>query len=250
MGVKGNRSKLVRGAALTTCLGVLGMCPPAFASPFHIPDADAATEWEVKVSADYERVGGETVRDAPVLDITAPLRPGLETSITFGWGRFEEDGSADDGFLDFEWAVKAELTRQERGALASVTIEPALIAPTGTHGLSEHVWAAELPVIVSKTFGPLELRGLTSYAHPFSDTDEDEIGLGLLASISLAEGFSVGVEAGRDASVDDFDEAEVSFGVGAKWEFTGGYELQARVGRVREDAEDGTEVAIFLERAF
>jgi hypothetical protein len=66
----------------------------------------------------------------------------------------------------------------------------------------------------------------------------------------LAENFSMGVEAGRDAPVEDFGESEVSYGVGAKWEFAPGYELQARVGRVHEHGEDGTEVAVFLERAF
>jgi hypothetical protein len=243
-------SKIVCAQALAALLSALFASPPAIASPFHIPDADAATEWELKVFAEFESIADEDIREAPVFDITAPLRQGLETSVTFGWGHEEEGSETADGFLDFEMAVKAELSRQAHGAWASVAIEPALFAPTGTHGLSAHAWAAELPVIVSREYGALELRGLASYAHVFAEDEEDEVELGLLASVSLAETFSVGVEAGRDISIEDVDEAEVSFDVGAKWEFTPGYELQARVGQVHEDGEDGNEVAIFLERAF
>lgn len=236
-------------AALTACFGAITATPSA-ASPFHIPDADAASEWELKVFGEYETLAGETLRQAPVIDLTAPIRPGLETSVTFGWARLETDETSADGFLDFEWAVKAELARQASGAWASIAIEPAIFAPTGTNGLSAHAWAAEFPVIVSKEFGAIEIRGLASYAHVFADGEDDEIELALLASVSLADTFSVGVEAGREAAFEDFSEAEMFYDIGAKWEFTPGYELQARVGHLHEGADDGREFAIFLERAF
>jgi hypothetical protein len=223
---------------------------PAAASPYHIPDADAAETWELKVSAEFESADGEDVRDAPVFDVTAPIRPGLETSLTFGWGVVEEAGIAENGFLDFEWAMKAEVLHQANGAWASVTIEPAIIAPTGTGGLSAHEWSFELPLIVSREFGALEVRGLAEYSHGFSDNADDEMGLGLLASYSLSDTLSVGVEIGRESTVEDFDATGESAGVGFKWEFARGYELQARVGRTREDGVWGDETSIFLERAF
>jgi hypothetical protein len=239
---------VARCAAFAVCTLTISL--PAFASPFHIPDPDAADVWELKVSAEFETFSDEQVRESPVFDITAPVRPGLETSVTFGWAEVDEDGAVTDGFLDFEWAAKAELARQSRGAWASIAIEPALFAPTGTNGLSAHAWAAEFPIIVSHEFGAVELRGLASYAHLFADDEEDELELGVLASLTLTDTFSVGVEAGRNSAIEAFDEAETSYGVGAKWEFAPDYELQARIGAVREDGETGSEAAIFLERAF
>jgi hypothetical protein len=125
-----------------------------------------------------------------------------------------------------------------------------LTAPTGTGGLSGDAWAVELPVIASRDFGAVELRGFASYTHVFANDAESELGFGVLASVSLAETFSIGVEMGRGATTEDFDAGEVWHGVGAQWEFAPGYELQARVGRVREGGEDGSEAAIFLQRAF
>jgi hypothetical protein len=232
--------------------GVL-MTATAHASPFKITGMDAASEFEVKLEGEATVSESETEIEAPVLDVTFPIRPGLETSVTFGRGSLKEGPDpAREGWLDTEWAVKWEVVPfREDGAGVAVTTEPALIAPTGSAGLSDGRWRVEVPVIVGKDIGPIGLRGLVGYAHAFGGGGETQFGV--LATYRLSDKVKVGAEIVGAMPDLNTREYETLFDVGAVWEFMPGVELQGRIGRTIREApgdEPATNFALFIEKAF
>jgi hypothetical protein len=240
-------------AALLLLCGCLA-AGPAAASPFKITGLDAASNWEIKIIAETEDTASEHEVEAPVLDITAPIRPGLETSVTFGrgWAK-SKGGPLRQGFLDTEWAVKWEVVRmQEDASNLAVTTEPALFLPTGSRAVADHRWGVEVPLIFGKDYGPVGLRALVGYAHPFGG-GHDEALMGGLVTYRLTEVFKVGAELSGSMPTVARHDYETAFDVGAIWEFAPGIEIQGRIGRTLRRApgdEPATNFAIYLEKAF
>lgn len=224
----------------------------AQASPYRIPGLDAADHWEIKTIATDTVEGNERVLDAPLFDITAPLAPGLETSVTLGRGRLHaEDEAVHSGAIDTELAVKWEIVPIGVDGTIGVTVEPELIAPTGSAGLSEGTWSAEVPLVIGWNHGPLHLQGLVGYAHGL-ESDDDEISLGGLIEYQVRPELSLGLEAVNSAPSTAPDRRWRSMvDVGFKYELTSAVELQGRLGRSARTAGDPrvTEGAIYVEIA-
>ena len=222
------------------------------ASPYRITGLDAADHWEIKTIAKDTAEGDERVLEAPLFDITAPLAPGLETSVTFGTGRLHVEGeSVRTGVIDTEVAVKWEMAPIGADGTIGVTIEPALIAPTGSAGLSDDMWSAEVPLVIGWNHGPLRLRGLVGYGHSL-ESDDDEISLGGLLEYKVRPELSLGIEAVNTAPSNDIDHRwKTMVDVGFKYELTPAVELQGRLGRSAHTAGDPqvTEGAIYVEIA-
>lgn len=223
----------------------------AQASPYRITGLDAADHWEIKTIATDTDEGDERVREA-LIDLTAPLAPGLETSVTFGRGRLHAEGeSSRSGTLDTELAVKWEMVPLRADGAIGVTVEPALIAPTGAAGLSDDTWSAEVPLVIGWNRGPLRLRGLVGYGRSL-ENDDDEISLGALVEYKVLSKLSLGLEAVNTLPSDDPKrqwKSMVDFGF--KYELSSTVELQGRVGRSARTAGDPqvTQAAIYLEIA-
>jgi hypothetical protein len=240
--------------ASRTVVGIYGclILGAAQASPYHITGLDAADHWEIKTIAKASAEGDERVLEAPLIDITAPLAPGLETSVTFGRGRLHVDGeSTRTGAVDTELAVKWEVVPLGADGSIGVTVEPALIAPTGSAGLSDDTWWAEVPLVIGWNHGPLRLRGLVGYGRSL-ENDEDEISLGGLVEYKVGPELSLGLEAVSTAPSHDPDHSWKSMvDVGFKYELTPAVELQGRLGRSAHTAGDPreTEGAVYVEIA-
>lgn len=223
----------------------------AQASPYHITGLDAADHWEIKTIAKGSEKGDESVLEAPLIDITAPLAPGLETSVTFGRGRLHTDGeAARSGAVDTEWAVKWEMVPIGDDGTIGLTIEPALIAPTGSRYLTDGSWSAELPLVIGWNHGPLRLRGLVGYGRSL-EVDDDEISVGGLVECKVLPTLSLGLEAVNTAPSDDLNHRKTIVDVGFKYELTPAVELQGRLGRSAHTAGDPqvTEGAVYVEIA-
>lgn len=241
--------------ALAAGFGAMAVAGGAQASPFEVPDLDAADAWELKVEGSMSKSDSERFVEAPVLDITAPIRPGLETSVTFGRGSLKVDGEGTKtGALDTEWAVKWEITSAaDADKRISFTTEPAVIAPTGAHGLSDDTWRVEVPLIAGRDFGPVGLRAMVGYGQSLEGSPDVEIPFGVLATYAVREGLEFGVELAGDTPAAEMGRYEAIVDVGFKWEFAKGLELQGRLGRTirsRPGDEPATEVAFFIEKAF
>jgi hypothetical protein len=235
-------------ASVCSCL----VLAAAQASPYRITGLDAADHWEIKMIAKDTVEGDERVREAPLIDLTAPLAPGLETSVTFGRGRLHVEGeSARSGAVDTELAVKWEMVPMGADGTIGVTVEPALIAPTGSAGLSDDIWSAEVPLVIGWNRGSLRLRGLVGYGRSLED-DDDEISVGGLVEYKVLSELSLGLEVMNTMPSDDPDQRWKSMvDVGFKYELSSTVELQGRLSRSARTAGDPrvTQIAIYLEIA-
>ena len=235
---------LERLAAAAFC-SVLSVA--AGASPFQMPDMHAATSYEIKLQTQYTQArDGKTVEAA--LDITAPLRPGLETSLTFGRGRVSGEAW---GNLDTELAVKWEaIPIGEEDGHVGITIEPAVVLPTGDRGLGagEHLLA--VPVVAGANFGKFGLRGLLGYQHAFK-SDRNAAQFGALITYEVSDRFSVGLEYAGESSMTRPHRYESSVDAGFKFALTPKVELQGRVGHALHGSGNAgaTQTAVFLELA-
>lgn len=248
--VASRRMAFASGSALASVLSCLAL-GAAHASPYRITGLDAADHWEVKTIAKDTVEGDERVIEAPLIDFTAPLAPGLETSVTFGTGQLHADGESHSGAVDTELALKWEMVPIGADGTLGVTVEPALIVPTGSAGLSDEAWFAELPLVIGWNHGLLRLRGLVGYGHSL-ENDEDEISLGGLVEYQALPGLSLGLEVVNTAPSDDPERRWKSMvDVGFKYELSPTVELQGRLGRSARSAGDPrqTQGAIYVEVA-
>jgi hypothetical protein len=229
--------------------------PPALASPYETPDLDAASTWEVKVLGEWETSRDERTVAGPILDLTAPIRPGLEASVTFGraWIR-PAGGPALSGVTDTEVAVKWELARPaEDGPGVYVTTEPAIFIPTGSRGLSNDEWRIEIPLIVGREFGPWRLRGMVGYGSNLQGPADAELMLAGVAAFQVNDRFELGVEVASDAPARLVGDYETMVDIGFKWEVVEDIEVQGRLGRTVHQAPGeapATSMALFVEKAF
>lgn len=67
---------------------ITAVSTPVLGAPFRTPDLDAASTWEIKPSYQWASNGFDSETGFE-MDITVPIRPGLETSVTFGSGTFK-----------------------------------------------------------------------------------------------------------------------------------------------------------------
>ncbi len=246
--------RLLTGPTLAAGL-LAAFAGAAKASPYEIPDLDAASGWEVKIQAESKQSRDERSVEGPILDLTAPIRPGLETSLTFGraWAR-TPGGPTYTGVTDTEVAVKWELARQgEHGSGVYVTTEPSVFVPTGSKGLTEDHWRIEVPLIVGRTFGPWAVRGMVAYGRNLDGPADGEVSVAGLVTYDLSEHFQLGAELATEAPSDLIGDYGATANFGFSWEALEGLEVQGRIGRTVREAPGSapaTTIALYVEKAF
>lgn len=230
----------------------LGMSGAAQASPYRVTGLGAADTWELKLVSKYDHDDTETkVKGA--FDITAPLAPGLETSVTFGRGWLREPGMRTrTGWIDTEIAVKWEILPLGEDGGFGITTEPALFVPTGTRGIADHEWQVEVPLVVGYKKGPAEVRGLVGYARSL-DSGSDEISYGAVGEYDVNDRLSFGAELSGGTSPDRFmREYEVEADIGFKFALAEAIELQGRIGQSLRNDDHMREhhAALYVEIGF
>ncbi len=224
---------------------------PVLAAPFRTPDLDAARAWEIKPSYQWASNGFEH-ETGYEMDITAPIRPGLETSITFGSGTFKTSGAkAISGAVDSQWAIKWEIRPSGEGDGFGISTEPVLIIPTGSASFSDEQWALEVPLVFGWNRGRYSYLAMISYGQGFEDGG-GEIGANGVVMWAATDTLKLGVELATAAPSDRPGAYDSELNLGFKWEFVEGVGLKARIGRSLRREEGGHETggAIYLEKAF
>ena len=223
------------------------MSGPAGASPSKIPGISAATGYEIKLQAQYTKSLEGKRLEGPALDITAPLRPGLEGSVTVGLGRVS---GKPWGVLDTELGFKWELlTIGEEDGHIGITTAPSITLPTGSRGLGADDYQLGVPVIVGANWGRLGLRGLVGVRRELR-ANANTLQFGALAKVEVTKRLSVGVEI-ADESTLRFRDHKASAGLGFTYGLMRAVELQARVGHTLPGSgrSGASEVAVFFEFA-
>ncbi|HEU4959363.1 MAG TPA: transporter [Sphingomonas sp.] len=239
------------GTALATA-ALVALPGAANASPYKITGLDAATSLELKLFTKLKSNHWGSELEGPGFDLTIPVAGGLEASATFGPGRLHETGGRTRwGMIDSEFAMKWEIVSMPDDGGIGLTTEPAVIAPTGTHGLGDDEWRFEAPLVIGWASGRVEVRGEAGYERGLK-SHEDEVSFGVVTEYDLSDSFSIGAEVTGSTPSLAFRSYEAAADIGFKWEFARSVELQGRLGRSlrRDDRRPQTEAALYVEIAF
>ena len=215
------------GAALCT----LAFAPSAHADspPYLTTDTAPADKIEATPFLDTSATNGGYGLTYAV-DTAIPLATGWEMTlvprvVTIGDGR-----GAATGLGDTEIAVKY-LAWSDKAAQLSIAFEPNIVLPTGGRRFGNDLVEAELPILVSKAWGPWSLSGEFGYERDGAEPRNDHAPLSLLLERAVAGRFSLGAEIGDDVPLRSGRRASREANLGGGWTIRDGLQLQVMVGR-------------------
>jgi hypothetical protein len=163
-------------------------------------------------------------------DLAIPITARLEMTIVprFAWLSGPEGRRL--GLGDTEVALKY-LVLSETGNRPAVAFEPNVTFPTGGRLRGEGRVAVELPVLVSKTFGPWRLSGEAAYEREGSTARDDHASVSMLVEREVREGLSLGVEFAKDLPMRKLGSGSTDLNVGESWALRDGLQLNSMFGR-------------------
>ena len=163
-------------------------------------------------------------------DLAVPLGERWDLTLV---PRFAESRHGDRraaGFGDTEVALKY-LVQAETDSRPAIAFEPNLTFPTGGKRLGEGRIAMELPVLVSKNFGPWKLSGQIGFERVGFEAGDDHAPLSLLLERTWGERLTLGVEVANDLPMRRPGHGSSEVNVGASWVIRDGLVLQTAFGR-------------------
>jgi hypothetical protein len=234
------RAKLVLAWAWAAALsGALTAAAPARADapPYVTTDTDIPDRPEF---LSFLRLAGHDGRQFNVLgfELALPFAERWELSVAPRFVQARGPHRNRAGFGDTEVAVKY-LLQAETDTRPAISLEPNLTFPTGGEHLGEGRVAVELPVLVSKTFGPWRVSGRIGFEQVGSNPADDHAPVSLLIERTVGEHLSLGAELANDLPMRRPGRGSTETNFGAGWTLRDGLRLQAVIGRRlrSEDAE-------------
>jgi hypothetical protein len=216
-------------AAAIACGAITAAPARAEAPPYVTTDTGIADKLElatfVSVAA-HDGVGFSTLG----FDLAVPLAPAWELTLVPRFAETRHDDQRTFGFGDTEVAVKFRAL-SETDDRPAVAFEPNLTFPTGGRRLGEGRMAIELPVLVSKGFGPWRVSGQVGFEQVGFKTPEDHAPVSLLVERTMTEHLTLGAELADDLPMRRASQGETEINFGAAWTFRDGLMLQSAFGR-------------------
>jgi hypothetical protein len=222
------RQRLAFAAAIAC--GVVAAAPArAEAPPYVTTDTDIADKLEL---ATFVRVAAHDSAHFSTLgfDLALPLAPAWELTLVPRFAEARHGEQRASGFGDTEMAVKY-LALSETERRPAVAFEPNVTFPTGGRRLGESRVAIELPVLVSKGFGPWRVSGQVGFERVGFKTPEDHAPVSLLIERTMTEHLTLGAELANDLPMRRPSQGETEVNFGAAWTFHDGLKLQSAFGR-------------------
>ena len=217
--------------ALSAALSALASAPSAHADspPYLTTDTEPADKIEATPFLDTSAMSGGYVLTYAV-DTAIPLATGWEMTVvprvvTIGDGR-----GAVTGIGDTEIAVKY-LAWSDKDAQLTIAFEPNVVLPTGGRRFGDDLVEAELPILVSKAWGPWSLSVEFGYERDGAASRNDHAPLSLLLERAVAGRFSVGAEIADDIPFRSGRGASREANLGGGWTIRDSLQLQLMVGR-------------------
>ncbi|HEX3366723.1 transporter [Phenylobacterium sp.] len=216
-------------AAAFAC-GMIAAAPArAEAPPYVTTDTNIADKLEL---ATFVRVAAHDGARFSTLgfDLAVPLAPAWELTLVPRFAQARHGDRRTLGLGDSEVALKY-LAFPETESRPAVAFEPNVTFPTGGQRLGERRVAIELPVLVSKGFGPWRVTGQLGFERVGFKTPEDHGPVSLLVERAMTEHLTLGAELANDLPMRRPSQGETEFNFGAAWTFHDGLKLQSAFGR-------------------
>jgi hypothetical protein len=216
-------------AAAIACGAIVAAPACAEAPPYVTTDTDIAERPELST---FVRVAAHDGGDFSTLgfDLAVPLASSWELTLV---PRFSETRHGDQrrsGLDDTEVAVKF-LALSETDVRPAVAFEPNLTFPTGRRRLGAGRVSIEIPVLVSKRFGPWRVSGQVGFERVGFKAPEDHAPVSLLVERTMTDHLTLGAELANDLPMRRPSQGEAEVNFGAAWTFHDGLRLQSAFGR-------------------
>jgi hypothetical protein len=216
-------------AAAMAC-GVICAAPArAEAPPYVTTDTDIADKLELATFVGLAAHHGGQFSTLG-FDLAVPLAPTWELTLVPRFAETRHGDQRASGLGDTEVAVKF-LALPETDSRPAVAFEPNLTFPTGGRRLGEGRVAVELPLLISKGFGPWRVSGQLGFERVGFKTPEDHAPVSLLVERRMTEHLTLGAELANDLPMRRPSQGETEINFGAAWTFRDGLKLQSAFGR-------------------
>jgi Putative MetA-pathway of phenol degradation len=201
----------------------------ADAPPYATTDTDIADKLEL---SSFVRSAGHDGRQFNTMgfDLAVPLAPRWEFTLVPRFAQTRGGAHDDLGLGDTEVAVKY-LLLAETDARPAIALEPNMTFPTGGQRLGEGRVAVEIPVLISKSFGPWKVSGQVGFERVGLKANDDHAPVSLLVERTITERLSLGAELANDLPMRRPGQGSTEANVGAAWTFRDGLKLQTAFGR-------------------
>jgi hypothetical protein len=234
---------------------LLAISTPAHSGLFETGAPNITKVYAIESSLAWRDSDSRRTLVIPNVELKMPVSADVEASIEAGYGQIDNrDGSRHDGVRDTEVAVKWRWAQDDLGGWRpAIGIKPTLKFPTGDdeRGLGDGVRQMELPLMVSKQFGAVNLGAEITYARLFG-RDEDKILFSTLAWYVFSSEFKVGAELGSDTLENDTGRYHWRANIGFKRKLSARMELSGMAGKTIENrrGEPIKQAKIMLEYKF
>jgi hypothetical protein len=216
-------------AAALACGAIAAAPARAESPPYVTTDTDIADKLELST---FVRLAAHDSAQFGALgfDLAVPLAAGWELTLVPRFAEARHDDQRTSGFGDTEVAVKY-LALSETGDRPAVAFEPNITFPTGGRRLGEGRVAIEIPVLISKGFGPWRVTGQLGFERVGFKDPEDHAPVSVLVERTMTEHLTLGAELANDLPMRRPSQGETEVNFGAAWTFHDGLKLQSAFGR-------------------
>jgi hypothetical protein len=223
------RGRGLFATAALVCL--LSAEAPAWADapPYATTDTDIADKLELKSFLGSEAKNHWSANTLG-FDLAIPLAPRWEMTVVPRLTAVDGRRRSMVGFGDTEIAVKY-LTMSESASWPAIAIEPNLTLPTGSRHMGDGSIALQLPVLISKGFGPWRLSGQFAFERDVMRARNDRAPLSLLLERTVTKNVTVGAEIAESLSMRRPNQGQLETNIGAGWAIRDGLRLEATIGR-------------------
>lgn len=212
-------------------LGGLVAAAPARADapPYATTAAEIADKPEL---SSFLRMAGHDGKhfDTFGFDLAVPLAPRWELTLVPRFARTRGGAHDATGLGDTEVAVKY-LLWSEAGDRPAIALEPNLTFPTGGRHLGAGRIAIDIPVLISKGFGPWRVSAEVGFERVGLKAGDDHAPVSVLVERTLDAHLTLGAELANDLPMRRPGRGSTEVNVGAVWSFRDGLALQTAFGR-------------------
>jgi len=198
------------------------VAPAAHAGPPFVtddPDIPPLHGWEINIPLSLEHETGESVMEAPVLDINYGLAKNVELMLEFAFLHASAAGGpTEHGLSDTGIGVKWRFV-EEGQQVPQIAVYPQVVIPTGDRrrGLGEGKASYVLPLVAQKSWGAWTVFGNLGGVLQRTPGSRDFWFQGVVVVREVGPHLELGVEEYGNSPTDRDEPASLGFNAGGTW---------------------------------
>jgi len=183
------------------------------------PETPPLHGWEINIPLSLEHETGESVIEAPVLDINYGLASNVQLMVEFAFLHSTPGGSrTEHGLSDTGVGVKWRFVEESPGA-PQIAVYPKVVIPTGDsrRGLGEGKASWVLPLVAQKSWGAWTVFGNLGGVLQNRPGSRDFWFQGVTVVREVAPNVELGIEEYGNSPTDLDEPSSLGFNAGGAW---------------------------------